>query len=201
MEILPISQFPHNELITESKINVSDFDENLRLVITDFNKKYDTYRRLKQENLLITLKALSTIIMQNIYDYYVDKTDQDVKIGAEPTKKVIKEVAKDIKEEIKGEGKTPEPVKEPVATPPVIAPPVIPPVVPPVVVEETEPTNKNELALFLLIKEKKTEAITIAMLKEKGFDVSSWGPLSMRGCNVGKYILYKRFSDTTFSLK
>lgn len=202
-EILTLDQFPHNELIAESKIKVSDFDDNLKQVITDFNKKHQTYKSTKREDFLPSLKALSTLIMQNIYDYYVDKSDQEVKIGDEPTKGEIKKVAKEIKEEIKdtppgaSDGK-PEPVPTPEPPTPTPTPQPVPTPTPEPT--EEEPSNTNEKALFLLKKEGIVEGITKAMLKEKGFDTGAWGPLGITGCRVGKYVLYKGFSDSTFKL-
>ncbi len=211
METFLLPDFAHNQLITESKVSVADFDDNLKLVITDFNKKYNTYAKLKKEEFLPSLHALSAVIMQNIYDYYVDKGDQEVSLGANPTKTEIKKAAKDIKDEIADPTPDPAPAPKPAnpaAPKPIVtrkpkdpAPTPDPAPAPAPIPQDPEPTNKNEKALFLLIKGGITENITKAMLKENGFDTGAWGPLGITGCRVGKYTLSKGFSDTTYKLK
>lgn len=211
-EILPIDKFPHNQIIKGSNIQVSDLDDDLRLLLTDFTKRYNGYKMKPKEDMFKVLMATSNIISQNLYDYYVDKQDQDVKITPEKelTPKEVKEVIEDIKETANepadnstahtgaqsgnandGNGGQTPPAPEPVEP----APNPIP---------EPEPEkfyNDNEKAMHLLFKEGKTEGITKAMLKEKGFDTSMFGPLSARGCKVGKYHLYKEPSESNYKLK
>ncbi len=194
--IVPQSEFPHNQIIEECKLKVSDFDDNLRTVITTFNKRYNDYLRHKKEVIFLELKATSTLISQNIYDYYVDKKDQETVITPDTTKKEVKEVIKEIKEEIKNPDPAPTPptpAPEPKPADPTPAPPAPAP-------QENEPTNKNEKALYLIFKEGIFEGITISKLRENGFDTSSWGPLGVRGCRVGAYHLVKNFSDHVYKL-
>jgi hypothetical protein len=208
MSYIQLDQFPHNQLIARTKKNVSDFDNNLKVVITSFNKKHNGYKLKATPAQEEELMALSHIITQNIYDYYVDEEDQnvDIKPGEEITPTEIKEIASDIKDADKEE--KPAPVTPPVQVAPVDPAPADPkpldppaPAAPeqkPAPTGEPEPTNKNEKALYLLLKEGVSSGITKAMLKAKGFNTDI---ASIRGCKVGGYRLFKEFSDTTYNLE
>lgn len=203
MSFVPVENFPHNQIIASAKIKISDLDDNLKTTITAFNRKHNGYKMKPTENTEKELFALSNIISQNIVDYYVDDEDQTVDINANPiTPADIKEIVKDIKE-----AGTPDPVVVPPTTTPAAEPIIskLPDVEPPTPtpeltkpVEDPEPTNKNEKALFLLFKEGVTSGITKSMLKAKGFDTDH---ASIRGCRIGAYHLYKEFSETEYNLK
>jgi hypothetical protein len=191
MDNMTADQFLHNQVITGAKLNVSDFDTNLKTVITDFNKRLNAFNMKPTDAGLLSLQAQSRLIAQHIYDYYVDKDDQTADFMNTATTKVeIKEAIKEIKEESK------DPKPEPKPTDPNPAP--IEPPAPPAPPAEEEPKNKNEKALHSLFSKGVKEGITKAMLKAEGFDTEL---ASIRGCRVGKYNLHKSFSDTTYRLE
>jgi hypothetical protein len=196
----PIENFPHNQIIKKASVKVEELDEDLRILIASFTKKYNGYRLKESPSALREIEAFSNIIAQHIYDYHVDKEDQGIKIDKdEPiTKEEIKEIVEEIREE-----KKPEPVVAPVPdkdlTPdPEPAQKPEPEPIEPLIQEDPEPSNRNEKALYLLLKEDHTSGITRSMLKEKGFDLDK---ASIRGCRIGSYMLYKEFSETTYHLK
>lgn len=204
--ITPIDDFPHNQIIKGCKINVAEFDDNLRIAIADFIKRHGAYKLKGSEATLKVLTATSNIISQNIVDYYVDDEKQKVEItpSTELTPVEVKEVIKEVKEAIKEENE-----------PPVIAP-VVSPVNPPVSKTEPKPgdpapaatpappaaaeefKNKNEKILHDFFTAGKVDNISKVELAKAGFDTSL---ASIRGCKVGKYELKKEFSDPFYTLK
>ncbi len=210
IEITSINDFPHSQIIAQAKINIPDLDSDIRILLTDFNKRYTGWKLKENPQGLEVLMAQSNMISQNIYDYYVDKGDQEVEITKDEiiSKKEVKEIVEEIKEEkkidngeliIDNKEKTPPvSVSKEGTTPPADAPPATP--LPPAPPTEVEPTNKNEKALYNILKQK-AENITIADLRAAGFDTSPLGPLGIRGCKVGKYKLHKEFSDHVFKLE
>ncbi len=209
IEITSINDFPHSQIIAQAKINIPDLDSDIRILLTDFNKRYTGWKMKENPDGMKVLMAQSNLISQNIYDYYVDKQDQEVEIkNSEPiSKKEVKEIVEEIKEEVKSEQLIVKSdnvppvsvVKEEITTPVAAASPAADPL-PPAAPIETEPTNKNEKALYNILKQK-SEGITISDLRSAGFDTSPLGPLGIRGCKVGKYKLHKEFSDHVFKLE
>lgn len=218
MDIPLIEQFFHSQIITKCKINVSELSDDLRVMITDFNRRYNGFKLKPKEDNLKILTATSNLIGQNIYDYYVSEEDQTVDINpnVEPSKQDIKDVVADIKEEMnKPDGVEQNPPAAPVdpAGKPTSGPDPaaggetkpnepVPSQEPPKPQEpEYVPANANDKALHDLFTKGVTENITMAMLKEAGFNTSSSGPLSIRGCKTKGYHIYKEFSDKVFKLK
>ncbi len=203
IEITSINDFPHSQIIAQTKINIPDLDHDIRTTLTDFNKRYTFWSIKKNDQAkLETLLSLSNILSQSIYDYYVDKDNQEVEIkNSEPiSKKEVKVIVEDIKEEKKIEDTPPVSVTKEEITPPAAAASPAADPLPPAAPIETEPTNKNEKALYNILKQK-AENITIADLRAAGFDTNPLGPLGIRGCKVGKYKLHKEFSDHVFKLE
>lgn len=211
-EIAPIEKFPHVQLIEKAKINTAELDNNLRVSLADFNKRYTGYKLKGSEDALNNLMAFSNLLFQNIYDYYVDPTDQNVALN--PTKEItpteIKEAATEIKEEIKEEKQDSVPVStsdpapaatlNPVATTSSTAVLNPTPTIEPVK-EENIPTNKNEKALYDLHKSGTVEGITIQMLKDAGFNTGFSGPLGVTGTSwIGNFKLQKSLSDRAYKL-
>lgn len=198
MAFIPADQFPHNKVLSGTKVKLNDLDDNLKKVITLFNQKHNGYKLNPSEKSEGELMALSTIVTQHIYDYYIDEEDQEVEIkGPVATPAEVKAIVEEIKEE---EKKPDAPVVEPTPEPIPDSTPTPEPATPtpqPVQVPDIEPANRNEKALYLLFKEGVTSGITRSMLKEKGFDTDL---ASIRGCKIGSYKLYKEFSDTTYNL-
>ncbi len=202
---LTLEQFPHNHLIAAKKIGLSSLDEDLRIILTDFNKRYNGYLMKKNPDTLKVLLAHSNKITQELYDYYVEPEEQKVDIS--PNKPItgqdIKNIVKDIKDNEaidNGELIIDNSKKQPINTPaPVVKSEEKKETLTPAQ-DDFKPSGKNEAALHELYKAKRTEGISRKELSESGFDISTWGPLGVRGCKVGRYRLSKEFSDTLFKL-
>ncbi len=204
--IPPIEDFPHNQIIKGSKINVQELEDDLRTMIADFIRRYNGYKIKGTADSLKVLMATSNIITQNIVDYYVDEDKQKVDItpAADLTPVEVKEVIKEVKEaiveekeELKIESeklKNPAPAAAPAGTPP------NPPAAgtePPAPAPAEEFKNKNEKILHDLFTAGKVSDISKAELAKAGFDTSL---ASIRGCKVGRYQLQKEFSEPFYKL-
>lgn len=216
MALLAVGDYPHNIIIEDSKISVSDLSDDIRIAIQDFIKRHRGYSLKEGQDSGRVLMAYSNLIAQRIYDYYVDDKDQSVEIegGEAPSKKEIKEIVKDIKEseQEEEEVEAPKPAETPIVESTVIvttAESIIgpaPAAADPAPTPEPEPapvvipTSRNEKALFDLFSANISENITTDMLKEKGFNTGTTGPLSIRGCKVGDYRLSKDFSEKVYKL-
>lgn len=195
IKVPSLESFPHNQIIAKSKINVAELDEDIKTMIADFIKRYQGYKLKWNEASERTLMATSNIISQNIYDYYVDKEEQEVVItpSTELNPVEIKEVIKDIKE-----------ANEPAPTPAIPATPAPAPAATeslpktdPIVVSTNEvPKNKDEKILHDLFTAG-TINITRGELSKAGFDTEL---VSIRGGRVGGYELRKEPSELAYKL-
>ncbi len=203
MDIPSIDSFPHNQVIAKSKINVNDLDDDIKVMMADFNKRYSGYKLKWSEANSKVLMATSNVLCQKIVDYYVEDEDQNVDINpaSDLTPKDIKDIVKDIKDandpapapaaDPKPKAGDPAPGANPAPNPAPAANPD--PIVPPA---DEEPKNKNEKILHDLFKAG-TTSVTRNELSLLGLNMEL---VSIRGGKVGKYELKKEPSELTYKL-
>jgi ribosomal protein L12E/L44/L45/RPP1/RPP2 len=193
IKVPALESFPHNQIIAKSKINVAELDEDIKTMIADFIRRYQGYKLKWNETSERTLMATSNVICQNIYDYYVDKEDQEVVIttATELNPVEIKEVIKDIKD-----ANEPAPAPAPNPATPAPAAESTPKTDPIPTPADEAPKNKDEKILHDLFTGG-TTGITRSELSKAGFDTEL---VSIRGGRVGKYELRKEPSELTYKL-
>lgn len=97
-------EYPHELLLKEAGITTDKLGEPLQVVIKDFN---DRKRLTKKPETVDKLTALSSVISQNILDYYIKK-DSPV-IGVDPSNETISSAAEELSEAVEA---AQEPAKE-----------------------------------------------------------------------------------------